>query len=104
MLRIVATPHRCARHATGVDTAASLVVAAGDNPEWLRSEAAWAVPLGSRRGRSGTPRRVAKVQCRRWDSSLYFTVVALALLDQAGAVDFSLLRRRRGDPTPGVRL
>ena len=29
-------------HGVGVDTAAALLVAAGDNPERLRSEAAWA--------------------------------------------------------------
>ena len=35
-------PSLLALHGVGVDTAASLLVAAGDNPERLRSEAAWA--------------------------------------------------------------
>lgn len=35
-------PGLLALHGVGVDTAASLLVAAGDNPERLRSEAAWA--------------------------------------------------------------
>src|SRR5205823_8445312 len=40
---VVATaPSLFALYGVGVDTAASLLVAAGDNPERLRSEAAWA--------------------------------------------------------------
>ena len=35
-------PHLLAVFGVGVDTAATLLVAAGDNPERLRSEAAWA--------------------------------------------------------------
>jgi len=35
-------PDLLALHGVGVDTAATLLVAAGDNPERLRSEAAWA--------------------------------------------------------------
>lgn len=37
-----AGPHLLALNGVGVDTAALLLVAAGDNPERLRSEAAWA--------------------------------------------------------------
>ena len=37
-----AAPQLLAVHGVGVDTAAALLVAAGDNPERLRSEAAWA--------------------------------------------------------------
>jgi transposase len=37
-----AAPGLLALHGVGVDTAAALLVAAGDNPERLRSEAAWA--------------------------------------------------------------
>jgi transposase len=33
-------------HGVGVDTAATLLVTAGDNPQRLRSEAAWAHPCG----------------------------------------------------------
>jgi transposase len=35
-------PDLLALHGVGVNTAASLLVAAGDNPERLRSESAWA--------------------------------------------------------------
>ena len=35
-------PDLLALHGVGVDTAAALLVAAGDNPERIRSEAAWA--------------------------------------------------------------
>jgi len=44
LAELVATtaPSLVALHGVGVDAAASLLVAAGDNPERLRSEAAWA--------------------------------------------------------------
>jgi len=35
-------PQLLALHGVGIDTAAALLVTAGDNPGWLRSEAAWA--------------------------------------------------------------
>ena len=50
-------PDLLAVYGVGIDTAAALLVAAGDNPERLRSEAAWAhlcgvSPLKAPRGRS----------------------------------------------------
>jgi transposase len=53
-LLLATAPHLMALFGVGTDTGASLLVAAGDNPERLRSEAAWAhlcgvspVPTGS---------------------------------------------------------
>ena len=45
VLRVLVTntaPELLACHGVGVDTAAILLVAAGDNPERIRNEAAWA--------------------------------------------------------------
>ena len=39
-------PELLACHGVGVDTAAILLVAAGDNPERIRNEAAWAYLCG----------------------------------------------------------
>ena len=44
-------PELLAVYGVGIDTAAALLVAAGDNPERLRSEAAWAHLWGSHRSR-----------------------------------------------------
>lgn len=41
-LVMAVAPAMLNHHAVGVDTASALLVAAGDNPERLRSEAAWA--------------------------------------------------------------
>ena len=41
-LLLATAPDLLARFGIGIDTAASLLVAAGDNPERLHSEAAWA--------------------------------------------------------------
>ncbi len=43
-----AAPELLGRFGVGPDTAAALLVSAGDNPERLRSEAAWATCAGSR--------------------------------------------------------
>ena len=40
------TPHLVAAVGLGPDTASDLLIAAGDNPERIRSEAAWARPCG----------------------------------------------------------
>jgi transposase len=41
-LRSAPAPRLLEVHGVGIDTAATLLVAAGDNPDRLRSEAAWA--------------------------------------------------------------
>ena len=42
-------PDLLACHGVGVDTAAILLVAAGDNPERIRNEAAWATPTSAKK-------------------------------------------------------
>ena len=49
----------------GTDTASALLVAAGDNPERLRSEATFAHLCGVRRSDANTARRPAPTQPRR---------------------------------------
>jgi transposase len=73
------TPSLLGLHGIGVDTAASLLVAAGDNPERLTSERSWAHPCGVTpiRASSGetTRHRLNRGGDRHANSALYRIVL-----------------------------
>lgn len=74
-----AAPQLLALHGVGPDTAASLLVAAGDNPERLRSEAAWAnlcgvAPLPASSGRT-TRHRLNRGGNRQANHALWRIVI-----------------------------
>jgi len=78
-------PELLAIRGVGIDTAASLLVAAGDNPERLRSEAAWAhlcgvSPLEASSGKV-TRHRLNRGGDRQANSALWHIVITRLAID-----------------------
>lgn len=72
-------PQLLSLHGVGIDTAAALLVAAGDNPERLRSEAAWAhlcgaAPIPASSGKV-TRHRLNRGGDRQANAALYVIVI-----------------------------
>ena len=79
LLVVAAAPELLELHGVGPDTAAALLVAAGDNPERLRSEAAWAnlcgvAPLQASSGRT-TRHRLNRGGNRQANHALWRIVI-----------------------------
>jgi transposase len=73
-------PELLARFGVGPDTAAALLVAAGDNPERLRSEAAWAhlcgvAPIAASSGKSAGHVRLDNGGDRQANAALWRIVL-----------------------------
>jgi transposase len=90
-------PSLLALYGVGVDTAASLLVAAGDNPERLHSERSWAhlcgvtpIPAGS--GKTSGRVRLNRGGDRQANAALYRIVLTRMSSDEATR---SYVRRRR---------
>jgi transposase len=78
-----AAPELLARFGVGPDTAAALLVSAGDNPERLHSEAAWAhlcgvAPIPASSGRSSR-HRLDRGGDRQANSALWRIVMSASL-------------------------
>jgi transposase len=75
-LIIATAPDLLACHGVGVDTAAILLVAAGDNPERIRNEAAWAhlcgvAPLEANTGKQRRRHRLSRAGNRQANHALW---------------------------------
>jgi len=88
------------RFGVGVDTAAEILIVAGDNPERIRSEAAFAklagispVPTGA--GKTGGRHRISHGGHRQLNAAIYRTVIVRMQYHQP-TLDYLQLRTPEG--------
>ena len=101
-----ATPSLLALHGVGVDTAASLLVAAGDNPERLHNERSWAhlcgvTPIPANSGKVTTRFRLNRGGDRQANAALHRIVLTRMSSDQ-DTRRYVARRRAEGLSTPEI--
>jgi transposase len=87
-------------HGVGIDAAASLLVAAGDNPERIRSEGSWArlcgvAPLPANSGKVNTRYRLNRGGDRQANAALY-RIVLTRMSNHPETRDYVTRRRSEG--------
>jgi len=87
-------------HGVGIDSAASLLVAAGDNPDRIRSEGSWArlcgvAPLPANSGKVNTRYRLNRGGDRQANAALY-RIVLTRMSNHADTRDYVKRRRSEG--------
>ena len=93
-------------HGVGTDTAASLLVAAGDNPDRLHSEGSWAhlcgvTPLPANSGKVTTRFRLSRGGDRQANAALY-RIVLTRMSSHQETRRYVARRRSEGLSTPEI--
>ena len=93
-------------HGVGLDTAASLLVTAGDNPDRIHSERSWAhlcgvTPLPANSGKTTTRYRLNRGGDRQANAALY-RIVLTRMSSHDETRDYVARRRTEGLSTPEI--